>query len=97
MDQTRANSATPSFSIWLQPDQDADLRGKLEAEIERMQQQEAINFPPHVTLLGGICMSREDMISAAHELAAGLQVRFQTVRMPLVCVLAACSSCTLQP
>jgi 2'-5' RNA ligase len=64
-----------SYSIWLAPEEDSALHSRLQQEIRRLSQENAgTAFAPHVTLIGGIVASKDDVISKTEELASNLKV-----------------------
>jgi hypothetical protein len=69
----REDSST--YSIWLAPEEDSALYSRLQQEIQRLSQENAgTEFAPHVTLIGHIEGSKDDVISKTEELASNLKV-----------------------
>ena len=66
-----------SYSIWLIPDPAEEFYKRVETEIQHWApKHNGPLFPPHVTLIGGIKGTQEDVLAKSEGLAKQLQVRF---------------------
>jgi hypothetical protein len=86
------------WSIWLMPSADCDTRAKVVQEMTCLQQQaDGASFLPHVTLVGGIVGTEQDVVETAKKLASSLEVLLGTehracaLRFTGACL---CSKCT---
>ncbi len=70
----RAMGTQESYSIWLMPG--GGCAQTLQREIHAQAHEYSVaSFEPHVTLLGGIKRSKDDVLAITRDIAAGLQVQ----------------------
>lgn len=90
-----APAPNESYSIWVTPRPDSPLFKQLQGEIDRL----AVlhggpSFIPHVTVLGGMTLPKEDAVVVLKELAAKATVRLGVILC--VCSLPACEQVWIQ-